>query len=38
MSVILDEKEYVEEPLLRQLEALGWAVIRAGEAGNTTRR
>jgi hypothetical protein len=33
MSVILNEKEYVEEPLLRQLETLGWTVIRAGETG-----
>ena len=33
MSVILNEKEYVEEPLLRQLEVLGWTVIRAGETG-----
>jgi type I restriction enzyme R subunit len=29
----LNELEYVEEPLLRQLERLGWTILRAGEAG-----
>lgn len=28
-----NELEYVEEPLLRHLEKMGWAVLRAGEAG-----
>lgn len=27
----LNEKQYVEEPFLRQLERLGWQIIRAGE-------
>lgn len=30
---ILNEKEYVEEPFLRQLERLGWTILRAGEEG-----
>jgi type I restriction enzyme R subunit len=30
---ILNEKEYVEEPLLRHLKKMGWDVIRAGEEG-----
>lgn len=29
----LNELEYVEEPFLRQLERLGWSILRAGEAG-----
>lgn len=29
----LNELQYVEEPFLRQLERLGWTVLRAGEAG-----
>jgi type I restriction enzyme, R subunit len=29
----LNEKEYVEEPLLRQLERLKWEILRAGEEG-----
>lgn len=32
-KVILNEKEYVEEPLLHQLERLGWSILRAGEEG-----
>jgi type I restriction enzyme R subunit len=32
-KLILNEKEYVEEPLLRQLERLGWSILRAGEEG-----
>src|SRR5438128_1206735 len=32
-QIALNEKEYVEEPFLRQLERLGWAILRAGEAG-----
>lgn len=31
--IILNEKEYVEEPLLRQLGNLGWSILRAGEEG-----
>jgi len=31
--LILNEIQYVEEPLLRQLEGLGWSILRAGEAG-----
>jgi hypothetical protein len=30
----LNEKEYVEEPFLRQLERLGWKIIRAGSNWN----
>lgn len=29
----LNELQYVEEPFLRQLERLGWSILRAGEAG-----
>lgn len=29
----LNELEYVEEPFLRQLERLGWTILRAGEKG-----
>lgn len=32
-KILLNEKEYVEEPLLRQLEHLGWKILRAGEEG-----
>ena len=32
-KIILNEKEYVEEPLLHQLEHLGWSILRAGEEG-----
>jgi len=32
-KIALNEKEYVEEPFLRQLERLGWTILRAGEAG-----
>jgi type I restriction enzyme R subunit len=32
-QIALNEKEYVEEPLLRQLERLGWNILRAGEEG-----
>jgi len=32
-KIILNEKEYVEEPLLAQLEHLGWSILRAGEEG-----
>ena len=32
-KIILNEKEYVEEPLLRQLEGLHWSILRAGEEG-----
>ncbi|MDD2785992.1 MAG: HsdR family type I site-specific deoxyribonuclease [Patescibacteria group bacterium] len=32
-KLILNEKEYVEEPLLRQLERLDWSILRAGEEG-----
>lgn len=32
-KIILNEREYVEEPLLRQLERLGWNILRAGEEG-----
>ncbi len=32
-KIILNEKEYVEEPLLRQLEGLKWSILRAGEEG-----
>lgn len=31
--ILLNEKEYVEEPFLRQLERLDWKIIRAGEEG-----
>lgn len=31
--IALNEKEYVEEPFLRQLERLGWHILRAGEEG-----
>ncbi|MGE5445535.1 MAG: type I restriction endonuclease subunit R, partial [Ignavibacteriales bacterium] len=31
--IVLNEKEYVEEPLLRQLERLDWQILRAGEEG-----
>lgn len=31
--IALNEKEYVEEPFLRQLERLGWRILRAGEEG-----
>lgn len=31
--IALNEKEYVEEPFLRQLERLGWSILRAGEEG-----
>lgn len=31
--ILLNEKEYVEEPFLRQLEKLGWDILRAGEEG-----
>lgn len=32
-KIILNEKEYVEEPFLRQLESLDWSILRAGEEG-----
>jgi type I restriction enzyme, R subunit len=32
-QIALNEKDYVEEPFLRQLESLGWKVLRAGEEG-----
>lgn len=32
-NLILNEKEYVEEPLLRHLEKLGWTILRAGDEG-----
>lgn len=32
-KLILNEIQYVEEPMLRQLEGLGWSVLRAGEGG-----
>lgn len=32
-KILLNEKEYVEEPFLRQLERLGWTILRAGEEG-----
>ena len=32
-KILLNEKEYVEKPFLRQLERLGWNIIRAGEEG-----
>lgn len=32
-KIFLNEKEYVEEPLLRQLERLGWTILHAGEEG-----
>lgn len=32
-KIILNEREYVEEPMLRQLERLGWSILRAGEEG-----
>jgi len=32
-KIILNEKEYIEEPLLRQLEGLHWSILRAGEEG-----
>lgn len=32
-KIQLNEKEYVEEPFLRQLERLRWNVLRAGEEG-----
>src|SRR5664280_1611026 len=32
-QIALNEKEYVEEPLLRQLERLDWKILRAGEEG-----
>jgi type I restriction enzyme R subunit len=31
----LNEKEYVEEPFLRQLERLEWDILRAGEPGKS---
>lgn len=31
--IALNEKEYVEDPFLRQLERLDWIIHRAGEAG-----
>ncbi|MCX6685053.1 MAG: HsdR family type I site-specific deoxyribonuclease [Methanoregula sp.] len=31
--IALNEKEYVEEPFLRQLERLGWKILRAGDEG-----
>lgn len=33
VNILLNEKEYVEEPLLRQLERLKWTILRAGEEG-----
>jgi type I restriction enzyme R subunit len=32
-KTILNEVEYVENPFLRQLERLGWSILRAGEKG-----
>jgi len=32
-QIALNEKEYVEEPFLRQLERLGWKTLRAGDEG-----
>ena len=32
-QIALNEKEYVEEPFLRQLERLRWSILRAGEEG-----
>lgn len=32
-QIALNEKEYVEEPFLRQLERLKWKILRAGEEG-----
>lgn len=32
-QIALNEKEYVEEPFLRQLERLGWKVLRADKEG-----
>src|SRR5207244_10423831 len=32
-QIALNEKEYVEEPFLRQLERLRWKILRAGEEG-----
>src|SRR5437016_2967660 len=32
-QIALNEKEYVEEPFLRQLERLRWKILRAGEQG-----
>lgn len=32
-KIALNEKEYVEEPFLKQLERLGWTILRAGEVG-----
>ena len=32
-QIQLNEKQYVEEPFLRQLERLGWDILRAGEEG-----
>lgn len=31
--ILLNEKEYVEEPFLRQLERQGWTILRAGDEG-----
>lgn len=31
--IALNEKEYVEEPFLRQLDRLKWGILRAGEEG-----
>lgn len=31
--IALNELQYVEEPFLRQMERLGWTILRAGEAG-----
>lgn len=31
--ILLNEKEYVEEPFLRQLDRLKWSILRAGEEG-----
>ncbi len=33
--ILLNEKEYVEEPFLRQLERLEWDILRAGEPGKS---
>jgi len=32
-QIALNEREYVEEPFLRQLERLQWKILRAGEEG-----
>ena len=32
-KILLNEKEYVEEPFLRQLARLGWKILRSGEEG-----